>query len=394
MQVEFPINQPNLDELLHPEFFDRDLVVEPFVDPTADIEEIQRPPRQYKVLKALATTAFLGAVIGGSYDAVTTTADLNAEHNTPVAIVRPTTTTTLGQPNKTSTPTRNTVTKPSTKPPVTETIQPLINTDPLFSTKPKWVQDYASMPDGPVSSSIWNVQTGNGVEGWGNNEAEYYTDNPANLRVENGALIIEARHQSYDGYNYTSARIDTEGKESFEYGEISIVAEVPGNAPGDWFAAWMLSENNKYENLSPTSDPLRWKNDGEMDIMEGIGNNPFYVYDVVHTLDAHGLGHAVIKDESTAYNTYSVKWTPDSITFLVNGQPTYEDLKKPGETYKEYPFNQPYYLVLNLAMGGTWGSGDPADKSLYGKNGIKNSDLPAKMKIQSIAYYPYVGPKK
>lgn len=261
----------------------------------------------------------------------------------------------------------------------------------LFSTYPSWIQDFASESSGSLNSKYWEVYQGPAPS---NDEAEYYTNNSANLRIEDGALILEAtKQQEPQGYSYASARIDTMGKKTFLYGRIDVTAKLPDGV-GTWPAVWFLPASNKYENLSPTSDSSRYLNGGEIDLVEQVGIAKDVEYGIVHTksdLDnPGGVGtYNTVHVNNNTYNLYSLLWTPTSLTFEVNNVPFYTYTETAGANYLSWPFNQPFYLVMNLAMGGSWGGGDKAEYPPYG---IDDSGLPASMNIQSIYYYPYTGP--
>jgi beta-glucanase (GH16 family) len=265
-------------------------------------------------------------------------------------------------------------------------------TDSSFANYPSWSQDFATDKSTTLSSNDWEVESGPAQNG--NNEAEYYTDSPTNLNISNGALNLTATKQAEpDNYNYASAHVDTDGKVSFLYGRIDITAKVP-NGIGTWPAAWFLPANNKYEDLSPSSDSIRYLNGGEIDLMEEVGFQPNVEYGIVHTLadlsNPNGVGTyntETVANNNTVYSTYSLLWTPTTITFEVNNVPFYTYTKAAGADYKTWPFDQPFYLILNLAIGGSWGGSDTAAYP----NGIDNSALPATLSIKSIYYYPYVG---
>ncbi len=265
----------------------------------------------------------------------------------------------------------------------------------LFATKPTWSQNFADKTYNYLDTLYWSVLVGPAQND--NNEAQYYTDNMANIRIKDGALRLTATHEPQpDGYQYASARIETQGKQSFLYGRIDIVAKLPSGV-GTWPAIWLLPANDKYADLRPTSDKLRYKNGGEIDIVEAVGFEPNYVYGVAHTLsDAterlDGTGsYGVIKvpNNDTEFKAYSLLWTPDSITFIANNEPYFTYTRKPDSDYKTWPFDQPFYLIINLAIGGTWGGMD----TTHYPNGIDDKALPASLDIKSIYYYPYIGPK-
>ena len=162
------------------------------------------------------------------------------------------------------------------------------------------------------------------------------------------------------------------------------------NGVGTWPAVWMLPATTKYNNNPSTSSY-----GGEMDLVEEVGFNPNIEYGIVHTesdILNSGVGKyntIYIPNNDKFYNLYTLLWTPSSITFEINNAPFFTYSKTSGANYTTWPFSQSYYLILNLALGGTWGGQD----ILSFPSGIDNSALPASMQIQSIYYYPYIGPR-
>jgi len=268
----------------------------------------------------------------------------------------------------------------------------------LFASVPSWSQDFSTMPNGPLSSSIWSYDIGNGGPsnpGWGNNEDEYYTSNPDNVRVENGQLIIEAEQQSDNGFDYTSARIKTTPSLNFTYGKLDIVAELPAGV-GTWPAMLMLSTNNTYTiwNSTTEQDLNNYLHDGEIDIMEATGSIPdqvtssaqSYVYNPSNNNER--VGYFNVSNDTTTFHDYELQWTPTSLTFLIDGVAYHTVDKAANDPTTIWPYNQPFYLILNIAMGGTEGG---TESQQYPPYGIDNSSGPWQMAIKSINYYPYIG---
>jgi beta-glucanase (GH16 family) len=187
----------------------------------------------------------------------------------------------------------------------------------------------------------WTPELGTGTNGWGNNEVQTYTANPENLRVENGVLVIEARKE---GDDWTSARIKTEGKRSFQYGKIKFRAKLPTGV-GPWPAAWMLGEN---------FSQVGWPASGEIDVMEWRGTKPGLISHATHGPSNFG-GNAIsvevpVANLGTAFHTYAVVWEPGQVTFSVDGVTSGSwSTADVGE-----PFEQEFFLLLNLAMGGSF----------------------------------------
>jgi beta-glucanase (GH16 family) len=265
-------------------------------------------------------------------------------------------------------------------------------TNPNFATYPTWSQDFTKAESKTLNTKFWNVFQGAPPA---NSESEYYTSNSQNINIFNGSLNLTAQVEHTQNYNYTSARIDTSGKEEFLYGRIDVVATMP-NGVGTWPAIWMLSQDNKYEDQSAPSDPSKIYNDGEIDIAEEVGILPNKVYGIVHNRAAinnpggQGFYNTVdLPNNDTVFNDYSIEWTPNNITFSVNNNPYFTYNKLPGSDFQTWPFDQKFYLIINLALGGTWGGGD---KAQFPPDGVDKSALPATMKVQSVNYYPYIGP--
>jgi beta-glucanase (GH16 family) len=263
-----------------------------------------------------------------------------------------------------------------------------------FSTRPSWIQNFATMPNGALSSAYWRYDLGTGGptdQNWGNDEAEYYTDNPDNVGIYNGLLTITARKQTYDGQQYTSARIKTQDLVDFEYGKIDVVAKLPSGI-GTWPAIWLLPQNNIYYYNSPNTDPLQYLNDGEIDIMESIGAQPGIVTSSAQSrvynqiLNTERIGTYTISNDTTTFHDYGLEWTPDQLIFTIDGNEYHTVNREPTDTYKQWPYDQPYYLIINLALGGTYGG---LDTNQYPPDGIDDTQLPTSMQISSVSYYKY-----
>lgn len=265
------------------------------------------------------------------------------------------------------------------------------NTVASFTACPSFILDYSNRNKGVAASNYFNVYTGLPVA---NEEAEVYTNQSKNLRVENGSLVLQALNDPQGGSRYTSARIDTKGKEDFLYGKIVVRASLPTGI-GTWPAIWMLPSNPKYAGLSPASDTTRYLNDGEMDLAESIGLEPHLVYGVAHTVtyDNNGVDRTyfntiMVPDNDKVFHDYTVEWTPTTLVFKIDNTPFFSYSKRPGATYTTWPYDQPFHLVINLALGGTWAG---KDRAQFPVDGVDSSALPASLKIQNIRYYSYNG---
>ena len=286
------------------------------------------------------------------------------------------------------------LTKPITKAPFSGSA---VNISP-FSTNPTWSQDFSTMPNGPLNSNIWSYDIGNGGPdnpGWGNNEDEYYTSNQSNVRVENGQLILEAQKQSEGGFNYTSARIKTLPSLNVMYGKLDIDAKLPSGV-GTWPALWLLPTTGIYEPTTPAAeqDPNNYLHDGEIDMLEATGSIPAqitstaqsYVYNPSNNNER--FNETNVTNDTTTFHEYELQWTPTSLTFLVDGVAYHVVNKAASDSTDIWPYNQPFYLILNIAMGGTEGG---TETQQYPPYGIDDSSGPWKMAIKSINYYPYTG---
>jgi beta-glucanase (GH16 family) len=270
--------------------------------------------------------------------------------------------------------------------------QKLSQSNPLFASCPSFLLDYENRASTKIDTKKINIYTGVPVA---NSEAQYYTDSKDNLRVENDSLVLEAKNQpAPGGYSYTSARIDTQGKENFLYGKMIVRAMVP-NSVGTWPAIWMLPSQPKYASLSPSSQVNRYLNDGEIDIVESVGTEPNLIYSVAHCLayaqsnmDKSYYRTILLPDNNTTYHDYELDWTPTSLTFMVDGTVYYTHEKQANADWRTWPYDQPFYLVINLALGGKWAGSDTAH---FPGDGIDKSALPAKLSIQSVRYYSYAG---
>src|SRR5215217_5230925 len=145
-----------------------------------------------------------------------------------------------------------------------------------------------------IDTTSWVFENGNGPGGWGNNELEYYTDSRTNAFTDNGTLVLEARKEEKNGFQYTSARMITKGKRAFTYGRVDIRAKLP-SGKGLWPALWMLGQN---------VDTVGWPVCGEIDIMELLGNQPNKVYGTLHW-GAHWTKHQSMGRSYSFFESFS-----------------------------------------------------------------------------------------
>lgn len=245
-----------------------------------------------------------------------------------------------------------------------------------------WVSDFTKLPNGTLSNSDWNYTIGTQVADI-NNEAQTYTDSSENVRIENSALVIEAKAEAKDGKAYTSARIDTNGKFSFTYGTLEVRMKLPSGT-GTWPAAWLLPEKNIYSAADygiSSTDPLASQLNGEIDFMEAIGSLPGQNIPAAHSYNQLKTGvvytPGFVTNPYSEYHTYGIVKTPTKITFTIDGV-AYASRTKTSDSPLDWPYNQPYYLIINIALGGSWA----------GAQGIDATTAPWVLSVASINYTP------
>ena len=211
-----------------------------------------------------------------------------------------------------------------------------------------------------IDRSIWKFETGG--NGWGNNELEYYTDKDVNPNafISNGNLIIEARQESYNGKNYTSARMTTQGNKEFAFGRVDMRAKIP-KGKGIWPALWMLGKNITTNG---------WPNCGEIDIMETIGSLPKDLHATVHygligasnSTSKTAVYSAPTGDLSDFFHVYSLVWSQDTMEIMIDNI-SYLKTNKTA-IGNVYPFNDPFFVIFNVAVGGNW-PGTPDGSTIF-----------------------------
>jgi beta-glucanase (GH16 family) len=204
-----------------------------------------------------------------------------------------------------------------------------------------------------IDASVWNFEV-NG-NGGGNNELQYYTAEPRNAFIENGTLVLQALKESYNGKQYTSARLNTDHKKDWLYGRVDVRARLPYGR-GMWPAIWMLPSDWVYGG---------WPASGEIDIMELLGQEPGKIYGTIHWGQdaAHhissGGSYSLPNSASFAagYHTFSLEWTADSLKWFMDDKQYHAE----GDGA---PFDKRFHLVLNVAVGGNW-PGSPDASTLF-----------------------------
>lgn len=199
-----------------------------------------------------------------------------------------------------------------------------------------------------INKDWWTHEIGNGDNGWGNNEMEYYTDAPENSRIEDGSLVIEARGDSWNGIKYTSARMVTKGNKTFGFSRTDIRAKLP-YGQGIWPALWMLGNS---------IDQKGWPACGEIDIMELIGNHPSTSHATVHFGDDNYIyiGDRYILTTETfndRFHVFSVVRELNQMWFYVDDILMFSFSSKETQG-QAYPFNEQFFYIFNVAIGGNW----------------------------------------
>ncbi len=222
----------------------------------------------------------------------------------------------------------------------------------------------------------WSYDLGAG--GWGNQEIQTYTNSYQNCRQENGILLIDALKY---GSSWTSARIITNNKWEFKYGRVVFRAKLPVGA-GTWPALWMLGENFA---------SWGWPACGEIDIMEFVGKNPGVVHSSVQTPSSYGATiNTKVQSLSTCsseFHTYQLNWTYSKLEFSIDSVWFYT-YSPPIRNKSTWPFDKPFFLIMNIAMGGTWGS-DVRYETGGIKNGIDPALTSARMEVDYVRVYQY-----
>jgi beta-glucanase (GH16 family) len=218
-----------------------------------------------------------------------------------------------------------------------------------------WSQEFNEKTGSKPDPKYWNYDLGDG-RGWGNREVQTYTNVNAKT-TGRGALAITARQYSpksklicYYGYcEWSSARITTKNKVWIKYGTIEARIQMPSGT-GSWPAFWMLGQN---------IDAVSWPNSGEIDITEGLGRTPYLNYGTIHGPGYFGgssIGVRYLNPTklSAGFNTYGINWSEDAIEWTLNGKIIFTQ-SKDSIAPRAWVFNQPFSLILNVAMGGEFG---------------------------------------
>ncbi|GGP63118.1 glycoside hydrolase family 16 protein [Saccharothrix coeruleofusca] len=222
------------------------------------------------------------------------------------------------------------------------------------TTAVTWEENFDGPAGSRVNAARWNTEIG---DNHGNNkEHQYYTDSASNAALDGaGNLVITARKENPGNYNcwygrcqYTSARINTAGKFSTTYGRVEARMKMP-RGKGIWPAFWMLG--------SDINNGVPWPSSGEIDIMEFLGHQQNTVYGTIHGpgySGAEGIGMAYNGPNfADGFHTFAVDWTPNSIAWSVDGH-VYQRRTPADLGGDRWVFDKPFFIILNLAVGGEW----------------------------------------
>lgn len=231
----------------------------------------------------------------------------------------------------------------------------------IFDGNPNWTMIYSDEFDvaGKPDPTKWTVDPK--PKGWINGEQQVYTDTTHdNAKVRNGELVITGKRDYPTGDStapWSSARLISQNKMDFRYGKVAVRAKLP-RARGSWPAIWLMPTTSAYG---------AWPKSGELDIMEHVGNNFGTVLSTVHTQNnnwtngSHLSASKKIMDADTVFHVYAMEWTPDSIRFTYDSVKCYTYVN-PHTDWKDWPFDQQFHIILNVAIGGGMGGTiTPAD---------------------------------
>lgn len=206
-----------------------------------------------------------------------------------------------------------------------------------------------------LNETYWNYELGNGCPnlcGWGNNERQYYTKD--NVSIKDGNLVITA---TKDSTKYYSGRITTKDKVEFTYGTVEVKAKLP-LGHGLWPAIWMLGSD---------IEEVGWPACGEIDIMEYVGKIPHKIHTTLHTPSSFGqsinTNVETLENIEEGFHVYKTNWSKDAIQFYIDNQLVYT-FSPEEKDEKNYPFNKPFFVILNMAIGGSFGGPD-VDDSIF-----------------------------
>ncbi|MET0463973.1 MAG: glycoside hydrolase family 16 protein [Chitinophagaceae bacterium] len=248
---------------------------------------------------------------------------------------------------------------------------PVPDKEYTFESSPAWADefDYTGAPD----PNNWTYDLGD--HGWGNNELQNYTSAASNVQVKDGVLTITAIKETSGSKDYSSTRLVSRGKRDFTYGRVEVKAKLP-SGKGTWPAIWMLPTGATYGD---------WPKSGEIDIMEHVGYDPNVVHFSIHSQaynHVQGTQKTATRSVPTAmseFHLYRVDWTPKDVRGFFDGVQVFS-FANDGKGFATWPFDKPFHLLLNVAVGGNWG----------GQQGVDPTVFPAAMVVDYVRMYKLV----
>ena len=254
---------------------------------------------------------------------------------------------------------------PSPTPTPTPTPEPTPYIGPPKGYKLRFADEFEAAV---IDESIWGFEIGP----WPyNKELENYRRE--NAWIEDGNLVIEARAEAFEGRSYTSARLTTQGKLDLTYGYIEVRAALPVGK-GTWSAVWLLPTDLRYGG---------YLHSGEIDVAERVGYNAKRVHHSIHTFQNNAVSNNAITASSRltkkddAFHIYGLLWTEDSLRIYQDGVEALNYRRAENASSETWPFDVPFHLILNLAVGGTWG----------GAKGVDDAVFPQQMLVDYVRYY-------
>jgi beta-glucanase (GH16 family) len=235
-----------------------------------------------------------------------------------------------------------------------------------FESTVAWGDEFDT--NGAPDANKWTYDVGG--SGWGNNELEYYTNTTDNAFIKDGILTIAAKKESMGGMAYTSSRMVSKNGSAMLYGRIEVRAKLPAGR-GTWPAIWMLPNDYAY---GP------WPTSGEIDIMEHVGYDPNKVHFSVHNQLYNAANSKTstleIPTAMTDFHIYRADWTPTSIKGYYDDKLVFT-YANDGKGVPGWPYDKPYHVLLNLAIGGNWG----------GIMGVDDNIFPVSMQVDYVRFY-------